>query len=103
MTSIRRSHGTSRWWQLFRKIHLPRTSTILGTALQRRFEQTRSIDDLNRAITLHEGAVAVTPNDHSDYSTYLSHLSSALRSRFDKTGSVDDLYQAIAAIEQAAK
>ena len=36
----------------------------LGIALQSRFERTGSMDDLDRAITTNEQAVASTPDDH---------------------------------------
>jgi hypothetical protein len=73
----------------------------LGTALLSRFEITRSIDDLNRAIRIIEQALAFTPEDHSDRVGILNNLESVLQSRFEMTGSMNDLNQAIAMREQA--
>ena len=73
----------------------------LGNALQSRFERTGSMDDLNRAITTNEQAVASTPEDHPNRACNLNDLGNALQSRFERTGSMDDLNRAITTNEQA--
>ena len=50
----------------------------LGNALQSRFERTGSMDDLDRAITTNEQAVASTPDDHPNRAMYLNNLGIAL-------------------------
>lgn len=74
---------------------------LVANALQLRFEKTRSLDDLDRAIRENEKAVASTSADHLDHAIYLSNLGNLLRTRFEETGSMDDLNQAIVIAEQA--
>ena len=76
-------------------------STTWAIALQRRFERTGSMDDLDRAIRTNEQAVASTPDDHPNRGMYLNNLGNALQSRFERTGSMDDLDRAITTNEQA--
>ena len=59
------------------------------------------MDDLDRAITMNEQAVASTPDDHPDRAGRLNNLGIALQSRFERTGSMDDLDRAITTNEQA--
>jgi tetratricopeptide (TPR) repeat protein len=75
----------------------------LGNVLQMRFEQTGSIDDLERAITTREQAIGLTPDGHPDLPTIMNNLGTALHSRYELTGSMEDLERAIVAKEQAVE
>lgn len=75
----------------------------LENALQRQFERTGSIDDLDYAITTNEQSVKSTPIDHPDCAMMLSNLGIALQRRFEKTGSMDDLDYAVVTHEQAVE
>lgn len=68
----------------------------IGTNLIKRFERMDLIDDLDRAITMREKAVLLTPVGHSDRAGYLNNLGVALPRRSERTGSTDDLHHAIA-------
>lgn len=73
----------------------------LSLTLKRRFEKTRSIDDLNQALVATEKAVACTTSDHPKHTLYLNYLCQLFRNRFELQGGIDDLNQAIAIREQA--
>src|SRR5438876_551012 len=74
---------------------------VVALKLLYRFEQTGSVDDLDRAITTNEQAVASTPDDHPDHAEFRNNLGNALHCRFERTGSMDDLDRAITTNEQA--
>lgn len=69
----------------------------LSRLLIRRFEQTRLIEDLERAITASNDAINLTPKDTSHRAKYLNALSNALLLRFEWMGTPEDLDTAIAA------
>jgi tetratricopeptide (TPR) repeat protein len=73
----------------------------LGIALQRRFEQTQSIEDIDRAVQMNKKAVASTFDNHPHYASRFNNLGAGLQSRFELTGEMEDLNQAITAKEQA--
>ena len=73
----------------------------LGISLHKRFEQTGFTEDLDRAITMNEKAVASRPIDHPDRSALLCHLAGTLLRRFLKTGSTDYVNRAIITYEHA--
>lgn len=75
----------------------------VGIALLDRFEQTGSMEDLNRAIVINEQAVESTPDDHADRARMLNNLGIALQSRFEQTGSINDLGCAVITNEQAVE
>lgn len=77
-------------------------SNLCG-ALQTRFEQTGTIDDLDQAITAGRDAVAATPTDHPERAGSLSNLGLWLWVRFERTGAIDDLDQAITGWTQATQ
>jgi tetratricopeptide (TPR) repeat protein len=77
--------------------------TALGIALQRRFERTGSMDDLDRAILTSEQAVKLTPVNHPSRAIYLNNFGSALAKRFERKGSMGDLDRTIMVNEQAVK
>ncbi len=70
---------------------------MLGT----QFEQTGSIDDLNRAVDVASQAVDATPQDHPNRARWLNNLGIRLGNRFERTGSIDDLNRAIDIASQA--
>src|SRR5438045_9447901 len=73
----------------------------VATKLLDRFEGNRSMDDLDRAITMEEQLLAFTPDDDPNRGIYLENLGWAVQSRFERMGSMDDLGRAIWANEQA--
>jgi hypothetical protein len=53
---------------------------IVTFELQRRFERTGLMNDLNIAITVNEQAVVSTPEDHPNRGVRLNNLGSVLQS-----------------------
>lgn len=51
--------------------------------LLHRFDETGSIDYLDRAITMRRQAVELTPEGHLHHAIYLNNLTIALQSRFE--------------------
>src|SRR5271154_6108509 len=74
---------------------------VIAVKLLGKFEQTRSIEDIERAVKLAERAVESQPNDDPDRPKYLTILATAFQGRFDLMGLMDDLNRAIAAIGRA--
>ena len=75
----------------------------VGDDFQSRFDDTRSIDYLNAAITAQRDAVNLTKPRDPVRMVYLAKLSSALHVRFQKTGSIDDLNEAVSATREAVE
>jgi tetratricopeptide (TPR) repeat protein len=73
----------------------------LGSALQSRFERVGSMQDIDRAIELHNAALILTAENDLARSCCLNNLSKALRRRFERTSAMADLVQAISASENA--
>ncbi len=82
-----------------RPLHLSK----LCVALQRRFDRTGAIEDLDQAITMGRQAVESIPADHPHRSTYLSNLGGALQRRFERTGLLENLDDAITVDRQAVE
>jgi hypothetical protein len=61
----------------------PACLSNLGIALQSRFEQTGSMDDLNAVVEVIDEAVKATPHDHPNRMIYLNNLVNALQSEFE--------------------
>lgn len=76
--------------------------TNLGRALALRFEDTGagSIEDLNRAISFQEEAVASSPHDPNQ-AAFLNNLGNVLQTRYDQLGELEDLDHAIDVIQRA--
>lgn len=72
-----------------------------GIMLGRRFEQTRSTDDLDKAISVLSGAVDATHQNDPRRAGYLSDLGIQLRDRFRQKGSIEDLNRAISILSEA--
>ncbi|KAG1827926.1 hypothetical protein EV424DRAFT_1597051 [Suillus variegatus] len=92
----------------------PRSLDRLAQAVKARFDQHGSIDDLDmsiqlfrkpndldEAISLHEGALRLCPVGHQyrDYS--LDNLGGVLVNRFNKRGDIDDITRAISLCREA--
>jgi tetratricopeptide (TPR) repeat protein len=73
----------------------------LGNALQARYERAGQEEDLDETITLHEEAVAATPDDHPNLPMYLSNLGNALLARYERAGQEEDLDETITLHEKA--
>jgi hypothetical protein len=71
--------------------------SVLGIALQSRFERTGELADLDAGIAAGRDTVAATPIDHPDRPMYLSNLGLRLLARFRRTGLLADLDAGIAA------
>jgi len=67
----------------------------LSVALRIRYESSRSIKDLDRAIKIGRLAVSLVTEDHTKFASYTSNLSSALRKRFEWNGAINDINEAI--------
>lgn len=65
-----------------------------------RYNRTRSIDDLQKAIVCGQLALAVAPGYHLR-GILLRNLAARLGSRYDRTGAMDDLQQAIVYSQEA--
>ncbi|KAG1795499.1 CHAT domain-containing protein [Suillus variegatus] len=80
-----------------------RTLGELARAVEARFDQHGSIDDLDTSIQLRREAVSLWPEGHADRSIYLSNLAGSLVSRFDHQGKSNDLDEAISLHEEALR
>ncbi|PNP51841.1 hypothetical protein THARTR1_07610 [Trichoderma harzianum] len=74
-----------------------------GLRARQQYEQTRSLDDLDRAISALYRAVDTMPQDHEDRETCLTNLGIWLGWRFEMTGSMAHLDGAVAAARAAVK
>ena len=73
----------------------------LGVLLQRRFELTGELANLDAAIDAEQAAVAAIPPSDPRQARCLSNLGNALRIRFGQTGALADLDAAIKAGQAA--
>ncbi|KAG1824275.1 CHAT domain-containing protein [Suillus variegatus] len=78
----------------------PRTLHELAQAVEARFDQHGSIDDLDTSIQLGREAVALAPEGHADRDTHLNNLAISLVSRFSHQGKTNDLDEAISLCEE---
>jgi len=67
----------------------------LGSALMQRFTLTKENEDRERALSVHEEAVARTPETSRNYSSYIHLLGEAYYETFRSSGSESDLEQVI--------
>ncbi|KAJ4116190.1 hypothetical protein NW768_011163 [Fusarium equiseti] len=70
-------------------------------SVTKRYEQTRSIEDLTRAIEATQLAIGTMPINHPELAACLSNLGIWLSTRFEATGSMDDMERAIEVIQGA--
>ncbi|KAJ7458810.1 TPR-like protein [Mycena galericulata] len=71
----------------------------LGTCLAHRFERLGSLLDINKAIAMLEGAVALTSDGHPNKPSWLNNLGDSLLRRFKRLGDLNDLNQSILRFE----
>ncbi|KAG2123246.1 CHAT domain-containing protein [Suillus clintonianus] len=83
--------------------HRPRALDELARAVDARFDQHGSIDDLEESIQLGREAVSLCPEEHSSRDTYLNNLAFSLKSRFNHQGTFHDLDEAITLYEEALR
>ncbi|KAG2142408.1 CHAT domain-containing protein [Suillus clintonianus] len=75
----------------------------LARALEARFDQHGSINDLEESIQLGREAFSLCPEEHSSRDAYLNNLAFSLKSRFDHQGKFHDLDEAITLYEEALR
>ncbi|KAG1824300.1 CHAT domain-containing protein [Suillus variegatus] len=83
--------------------HRPRALDRLAQAVEARFDQHGTIDDLDMSIQLYREAVSLCPGGHADRDAYLNNLADSLTSRFDHQGKPNDLDEAISLHEEALR
>src|SRR5437016_13383336 len=75
---------------------------IIADRMETSYMNTGSLKDLDRAIEMHEQALALMPNDDDpSLSVFFDGLGLALHTRFDRMGSTEDLNRAITMNERA--
>ena len=82
--------------------HQPLVLGDLGATLYKRFEQTGSLDDLNRAIDAVGQAIDATSEGISDQALYLSNLGTWLRTRHERIASTRGFNHSVEVFGQAA-
>ncbi|KAG2347159.1 hypothetical protein BDR05DRAFT_905863 [Suillus weaverae] len=75
----------------------------LTQAVEARFGQCGSIDDIDEAIQLRREVVSLCPEEHPERHTYLINLASSLSLRFDHQGNSHDLDEAICLYDEAMR
>ncbi|KAG2040035.1 CHAT domain-containing protein [Suillus americanus] len=73
----------------------------LSQAVEARFQQCSSIDDINEIIQLRREAMSLHPEGHLHRGSYLNNLALSLVLRFNYQGKPDDLNEAILLHEEA--
>ncbi|KAG2339526.1 TPR-like protein [Suillus weaverae] len=76
---------------------------MLAQAVEARFDQHGSIDDLDTSIRLGRDVVSLCPEGHADRASYLNNLAFSLVSRFNYQGKPNDLDEAIPLYEEALR
>ncbi|KAG1847676.1 CHAT domain-containing protein [Suillus subalutaceus] len=75
----------------------------LSSALQSRFRQCGSVDDIDESIRVGREAVSLCPEEHTSRAAYLNNLGYSLRLRFDHQRRSHDLDEAICVYEEALR
>ncbi|KAG2122785.1 CHAT domain-containing protein [Suillus clintonianus] len=83
--------------------HHPLALAALALALNGRFRERGSIDDLEESIQLGREALPLCPEGHSGRSGYLNNLAFSLLCRFNNQGKSHDLTEAISMYEEALR
>ncbi|KAG1775462.1 CHAT domain-containing protein [Suillus placidus] len=83
--------------------HRLRALDRLAQAVEARFDQHGSIDDLDTSIRLGRDLVSLCPEGHADCASYLNNLAFSLVSRFNHQGKPNDLDEAIPLYEEALR
>ncbi|KAG1888265.1 CHAT domain-containing protein [Suillus subluteus] len=79
----------------------PSALNELAKAVEARFDEHGSIEDLEESIKLGREAISLCPEGHPDCQAYLNNLAASIISRFDHQGKSDDLDEAISLLEEA--
>ncbi|KAG1814010.1 CHAT domain-containing protein [Suillus subaureus] len=83
--------------------HRPGALDKLAQAVEARFDQHGTVDDLEMGIQLGREAMSLCPEGHTDRAYYLNNLAFSLRYRFDHQGKPNDLDEAISLYEEALR
>ncbi|KAG2142431.1 CHAT domain-containing protein [Suillus clintonianus] len=83
--------------------HHPHALGELAQAVEARFDQHGSVDDLDESIQLRREAVSLFPEGHSSRDTYLNNLALSLSSRFGHQRKFHDLEEAITLYEEVLR
>ncbi|KAG1869920.1 CHAT domain-containing protein [Suillus subluteus] len=83
--------------------HRPKALDNLAQAVEARFDQRGTIDDLAESMQHGREAVYLCPKGHPERDTYLNNLALSLKHRFDHQGNSDDLNEAISLYEEALR
>ncbi|KAG2110029.1 CHAT domain-containing protein [Suillus cothurnatus] len=81
----------------------PRALNKLAGAVQTRFKQCGSIDDIDETIQLHREVIFLCPEGHADRDYYLTTLAVSLWFRFNHQGKPNDFNEAISLHEEALR
>ncbi|KAG1823404.1 uncharacterized protein BJ212DRAFT_1261843, partial [Suillus subaureus] len=81
----------------------PRALHELAQAVEQRFQQHGSIDDLDECIQCRREAVSLCCEGHSERGTYLNNLASSLSHRFDHQGTSGDLNETISLYKEVLR
>ena len=73
----------------------------VSCALNKRFDQAGSVEDLSRAIAMAKKAFLLLPSDHQYYPAYAAVLWGLLIVRYEALGSPNDLDEAVAYIQKS--
>lgn len=76
---------------------------FLSHLLQKQFERTGSLEDIDQAIILNEAVLKATPPNDKYLIKCQASLAVALKMRFDVCGSVEDLNQALSNIKTVTR
>ncbi|KAG1809682.1 CHAT domain-containing protein [Suillus subaureus] len=83
--------------------HRPRALDKLAKALEARFDQHGTVDDLEMSIQLGREAMSLCPEGHADRAYLLNNLAVSLTYRFDHQGKPNDLDEAITLYEEGLR
>ncbi|KAG1730546.1 CHAT domain-containing protein [Suillus paluster] len=83
--------------------HRPDALSELALAVEARFDQHGSIDDLEESIQLGREVLSLFPEGHSDRDACLNDLALSLQSRFNNQGKSHDLDEAISLFEEGLR
>ncbi|KAG2114091.1 CHAT domain-containing protein [Suillus cothurnatus] len=81
----------------------PRALNELADAVEARFKQCGSIDDIDETIQLRREALSMCPEGHADRDSYLNNLAFSLVSCFNHQGKPNDLDEGISLHEEALR
>ncbi|KAG1877052.1 CHAT domain-containing protein [Suillus tomentosus] len=83
--------------------HRPRALQELAQAVEGRFQERGSIDDLDQCIQLRREAVSLCSQGHPGHYTYLNNLALSLHYRFNHQDNSHDLNEAISLYEEGLR